>query len=647
MPLVIPKTKIVLILLAVSLFYRPVGIFFVPGLLLFFLTEKKLMEPLTLSVTTSLAYWIVGAWWIKDVIGLTTFFYATLAMTVIILILLSYYSREKQKLSISKQEIAVLGLFLLIAGLRLYPMTQMIVAPGPGDSSEHAYPTRLIIENNGIPKSYRPLLPIDYFGSYPAGFHTISALISLVKPDIALYRATFFVSSITYVLIQLALFVFLSRFFSLWISFLSSFFGLFFTTYPQLIYHWGGNPTALSFYFGIVGVYLLYELHIAAKWWQWGITAMILVSALLTHANPAMTIFYAYMPLFFFYHLQKNTKQTLKNTTYLMLLAFILLAPYLLNFEMGLSENELAELKQKPTDHAVWMNGIGTLNYLLYVPFQLIGYTSIPFVIISALGIFLVPRHLWKYVGLFLVGEAIILYNALAGILPLTVSLMPDRMTLIALIPLSICVASLFSKLSRKVVSCIISILFITGYFVYGSSDNFAFSTSPYNTDRTGMTVNGIVKIAFFQAFAGPAHLFVFGMKEDSWVTEADLEAFRWIEKNTPQDALFFNMPGTGVWIPALAYREVVLPHVPLNYHTEVFTEFNLTPFIKCDMDYSTPHTCEFNETLFLFDKNNLLKRNINYIYYNAHDENSISYLNELQLVYNKSNIIVRRIKNE
>ena len=71
-----------------------------------------------------------------------------------------------------------------------------------------------------------------------------------------------------------------------------------------------------------------------------------------------------------------------------------------------------------------------------------------------------------------------------------------------------------------------------------------------------------------------------------------------------------------------------------------------------CDEDYSTAYVCKFDFDEFVLSKNNLIERNIKYIYSNSMEDKNNKilakqpvYYYELPMVFNSSTIEIRRLK--
>ncbi|WP_340817893.1 hypothetical protein [Methanolobus sp. WCC4] len=85
---------------------------------------------------------------------------------------------KQLKISFDKASIIMISIFLTNLMIKLFINNNQIVPLGI-DSYAHVMITSLIVENESIPKSYMPFMPIDNF-TYHFGFHALSGFISWV-----------------------------------------------------------------------------------------------------------------------------------------------------------------------------------------------------------------------------------------------------------------------------------------------------------------------------------------------------------------------------------------------------------------------------------------------------------------------------------
>lgn len=602
--------------LLIALFWlgNPLLFLLFPGAFCYPFFRKTVSEQVVYCLGCSLAFWIISAWFVKF-LGFSYFSFAT---GILILSICAFsIVIKKYPISRRKEDYIVLFFFLCVVALRFIPMTQLFVAPGNGDMSEHTYPVVLILWNEGIPNSYQPLLPIDHFGAYAAGFHTVAALFSWFG-NIPEYQATFIVSVLAHALITLGLYVFLRMYFSWQVAGITSLFTGFFTTYPQLIFHWGGNPTVLSFFF----VLLFVAIHLSEQTTKGMLfSALFLIASLLTHVVPFLSLFYTviFVYLLFFMYLvfkKESIKPHISRISTMYFMMFLFLFPYLYYLHIDVTGEK--ELFQKVYySHAAFPAvKLSLLGELLTIgPVQSIAYTSIPIFLVAIGGGYILwtqNKRLFFLCTAFFFAICLLLVNIKFWILPFTYAFRSDRVSMLFLLPYSFFAASLVKLYKKTIFLLIITLLLGGGIFFWAQPS--LFSTSPYAIDRTQITITHALTLGLFQFLGGPVYLFLFGMEEDSLVTQEDINAFLWIRENIPKDALFLNNKiDAGTWIPAIAYRPIVLPQVPGNFKEEILAAYNLSKFMKDETD---PSLTRSRSLAYLpTDADELRERKISYVY--------------------------------
>ncbi len=189
-----------------------------PGVLLIS-TFKYLntLSKITTGVFFSISFWVCLAWFL-DLLHLPLRLSALSLMAVFILYFAIFRKGAQRALlvkarSLQLKNIPLHRIALVIAILSLiFPILFITIPPG-NDTAMHGYISRLIIDNNGLPHSYRPILPVDYFGSYSAGYHVLTALISGVNSSF-LRLAIIFLSISVYPLTLISMVFCLNRFFT-------------------------------------------------------------------------------------------------------------------------------------------------------------------------------------------------------------------------------------------------------------------------------------------------------------------------------------------------------------------------------------------------------------------------------------------------
>jgi hypothetical protein len=186
-------------------------------------------------------------------------------------------------IKLDRGEIVIAGIFLLIVLLRCLPMFFQI-APAGGEMSMHSYIARLICDNDGIPSSYEPILPISRLGFSSSGFPILSALISMLG-DLPVYRSSLLMACLSHAFICFGFYIFLLKFFGRNTSAAISIAATFLTRDPQWMVRWGGNSEVLALFFFTVAVSLVIGSKKDISWPEAALASMALAAALITYSN--------------------------------------------------------------------------------------------------------------------------------------------------------------------------------------------------------------------------------------------------------------------------------------------------------------------------------------------------------------------------
>ena len=408
-----------------------------PGILLvkYFHGLNWLLK-ITAAIFISLGFWICISWfisWLALPLDLSALF---LQLLFIIYFFAKYTPKIKEV--VSKNSIASIKhtplhyvVLILVLLLISFPVLFITIPPGC-DTSMHSYITRLIINNNGLPHSYRPILPVDYFGSYSAGYHIVTALVSGVN-TVYLRHAINFISILVYPLSLLALIFSLTNFFSEKIAIYTSiiFFGVN-RTYIGTIW-WGGNPSILSFAFclfsfGLI-MYAVQNRNSKALYFS----AFTIAAIPLVHAIPAITFVYVSFVgyIILLYHYRVHFKWILLNTILLVICVLLLLTPFLIHFKNDNSPELLSMIKN-------WQNEMmnnklsNTLSDNLFVAADQIKY-RIGDVLTILSGISLAFLFYFKkykqiiFSSIFILFIYLLVLNSAYWILPFSELLYPER----------------------------------------------------------------------------------------------------------------------------------------------------------------------------------------------------------------------------
>ena len=495
-----------------------VFLFFIPGILLIFskaFNKKPLTEFLIYVVGLSLSFFVVLPWFMKYLnVPLMLSAYLVFIFSSVLMVI-NRKRIDLKHLNADRQEIILIGIFLLVLLLRCLPMFFQI-APVGADMSMHSYIARLIYDNDGIPNSYRPLLPISNFGAYPAGFPTLSALISLLC-DCPVYRSSLFMSCLTHALICFGLYILLLRFFNKNTAAATSIAATFLTRSPQWIIRWGGNPTVLALFFFIIAFSLIMELKEKPSWPKVVFASLSLAAVLITHS----IIFYVGGIILAIYFLLsiKDYKYVYPTAACLFVLMLIFLLPYLANLKFTLSKSTIESTR-------AW---------------QIIDARSImydlaagsPFLLLSLLGLPILLKKNRQLAFTFLSITAVLIVltmNFRFWFMPFSYLLYPGRVALALIIPLAIFASLAISKIMTIQKKALL----------------IAFS---------------LIGLSFYCAF------YLYNSISMCAVTQADLEAFRWMDNTIGKRAVIGNNYGdAGLWIPAIIGRTIMDPHSePVN----------------------------------------------------------------------------------
>lgn len=163
---------------------------------------------------------------------------------------------DMKHLIIDRQEMALVGIFLIVLILRCAPMLFQI-APSGADMSVYSNVARLIYENDGI--SYSNKMPIAGPISNATGFAVLSAETSLLG-DIPAFRGALLLSCISYATACFGLYVLLLKFFDGTTAAAAAIASSFLLCSPWWLLRLGGCPALLSLFFFLIAITLIIEL---------------------------------------------------------------------------------------------------------------------------------------------------------------------------------------------------------------------------------------------------------------------------------------------------------------------------------------------------------------------------------------------------
>lgn len=513
------------IFLALSLFlalvfFRWGIVFIVPGILLiYFLDREKRDLPMFCAfvLASSISFWIVSFWLLKY-INISLSNWACLITIFTILAIIPFKDANKFRFDMSDR--FVLIVLALVMAMRFLPMFFQ-AAPAGADMSMHSYMARLILENNGVPNSYEPILPIKGFGAYAAGFQTLMAMVSMLG-GVSILKAGLIVSFFTHFLVSVGLYGLLRLFFDKRVSIATAALLPFALIHPQSFIRWGGNPTILALFFLIMALALIERSKEKVSVPHILITGLLFSACPLTHIIPTLGFAYAVMPFIAYQTIKLEQKERINlaiNLFAAALVSAVLLTPYLANFlanKIFVTQEMIAEAKN-------WqkIDLVSTYRNLA---------AAMPIIMLSIYGaVRFIKRDkpiFWRYT-LLLLSLFLLLMNRYLFILPASAALYPSRIMLIMILPLSIfCAEALNSLKGDRWFKAVIAVF-------------------------------AVISIAYY------CHAYVYSSIKLSAVTSADIKAFEWMDNYLSKNAIIANNYGdAGLWIPAAAFRKITNPHI-------------------------------------------------------------------------------------
>ena len=521
-----------------------------PGLLVSSLMRYPQRDPLCWLATllcTALGTWITAFWMIR-LVPLSLAQLVALAAAAS-LVGVTVRRREIFDLLVKQLEwrgphavaLVLLGGVLLV---RFVPLLVTAVAPG-ADMSMHSYIARLIIDADGIPVSYRPLLPIDDFGTYAVGFSVVSALFASIG-GLGAAQACFGMACAVHALLTLVVYGYCRQYTSSRNALLAALLVTFVVKDPQRHFQWGGNPTVLAL--ALVGQGLIF-LHaiLDGERWRCAVVggALCFAAAALTHSVlPYALVYYGAAPVLLrLYHAPARARvEMLARVVLIAAVTVVLAAPYLLQFDLDLTQAEIDWIRawqRRPSHAPVGPDWLLPLTSVFQIGRRL-GFVFLAVLVAATAWVLMKDR---RALVAPVLGVAVILalvVNAELWILPASYALYPDRIMLLMIFPGSQIIIRAFESLNR-----------------------LALASGPAH--RLGIPVLIGIGAVF--------HLWHFYLNAYRWVsvTENDLQVVAWIEQNVPAGTVIENNYGdAGIWIPALAGRAVLRPHVNVVYLDDI-----------------------------------------------------------------------------
>jgi hypothetical protein len=408
--------------------------------------------------------------------------------------------------------------------------------------SMHSYMAALIAAVDTVPSSHLPLLPIDGFGAYPAGFQALIALMSLLG-DMPIYRSALLMEVSTLAFLTLAFYGFARTTWDRPTSAMAALLVTFLPRNPQYFIQWGGDPTLLAL--GLLVTALALRPWLAGKISPgvWCPCALLVAASVFTHLIPVIGLCYAMLPVAVYvviYGLRTRCdaiKPLLWNLLAIGLLSGLLVGlylPTLLSTQVSTQEIEWVRHFQQRGAGGAWGGAVGdaVVTIPAYLTQKIFG---LPFVILSVLGLLaLLYRrpHVALASGICVATVVGLVINSMYWLLPFSYALYPERVALLLLLPFTLGIGALLEA-ARQLVT------------------------------RRPVLLWGMAALPLFVAVRHNEKLLHKGVMPHSLVTAADLKAIRWIAETTSPGGVVQNRYGdAGLWIPAIAFRPITDPHL-------------------------------------------------------------------------------------
>jgi hypothetical protein len=558
-----------------------------PGALLLATPLRRRLDAGSLAahvVGCSLAFWMAVFWllpWLG--IGLAACFRTASGAAIAACAALAWRARGAPGGAADWRALAAAAaLAAAVFALRAWPLA-LGPAPAGADMSMHTYLTQLILRADGVPSSYRPILPIDSFATFPVGFHTLAALVAELSL-LPAYRAAFWLSAGAHALLSLTLFALARSTVGTAPALLAAFVFSFLVKEPQYMVLWGGNPTVMAIAFAALFAATLARF---SEWDAWDVllAAASLAALLLLHTIVFVQSCYAIGLPFAAQQLASGRLRSsdgLARAGGLALATLLLVLPYLAGFDPGVVTPEVREWIRgwvRDTAHA-WQGTLADAAWTIpgYVldrhGDRLLVYTGV-----AALGTWRLCHAgrplLWQQLGMLAALFALVL-NTRYWVLPLSYLVYPERTAAMTSLPLAVLFGHGLVWLweSRPLLARLPAALRLAGVAAAALA--------------VALLVQGGVRRYFLDRYVN-------GCIAESSVTPADLEAIAWLAAHArPDDVVVTNYGDAGAWIPGIAFLAVTAPHVNVAYEQAVaLPREGRFAYVGAKCVYRCPHTAE------------------------------------------------------
>jgi len=539
--------SVITLLLLILVIFQPLIIFLIPGILILKKKSnynKNLIEIITEIFALSCSFWIFSLWF-ADLINLNLkeIKYICIIFTVFISLIIDLKNTNK-KINVSFNNLFVSTLFLSIIFLFFFIPVFFVITPAGGDMSMHTYISKMIIDSQGVPNNYYPVLNNINFDNYPIGFESLISFFSEFS-NIPIYSSAKFITSFSYFFLTLSIFNFLKLYCNFNKSIFISSFSIFFSQILEFV-GWGGNPTIISIaFFGIfLSIILSKEKKlIDSLLASFYFCASFLSTFIITYAGCFIFVIPIFLLLIF-----KSSKKliNIKFIFYFIFFTIIILFPFIFNSQF-LDENQVNQMTSwiRNFDHS-WKGNLSNFYYTipLYITERIGKYFSITFVLFF-IYYFYKKKNISNQVLLNLIFVLLIFFlvlNTQFFLLPFSYVLWPERFVMLLLFPFSV--------------------------FIIKGIEELELIYKKNNIIKSLFILVGIIYISFLSFERKlPYKNYIRKYIEISPVTKSDLKAILWLKNNTSSnDIINTNYGDAGLWIPAIISRKITRPHLSSKF---------------------------------------------------------------------------------
>lgn len=552
---------IVPVVVGLAALFEPLAYpFLFPGFLLLLVPgdDLSLSDRLVHAAFASLAFWMASLWPLS-VIGLPLHWYChgVTALSLAAFVWLGLGRGRVPVLNFRARDVVVLSVLAMVVYLRVRPLF-IATAPSGADMSMHAYIVRLMAGAAGVPDSYQPLLSLDHFAAFPAGFHTIGAIFTLMADHPAWWSA-FVMACMSHALFFAGLYMLVREVVG-WREALAAAVGCaLLLREPQGMVGWGGNPTVLGLAF--VPMLFVAERMVRRggnRLLAGGLCLLYLQGLCMSHGIVFMQTFYLSLLILPVAWLAgpRPDRGYYKTLAVVAVLFLALCIPYALRIDFAAIDDRVLDWIRnwvRETDHAWhgdWADALWTIPAYLHRRLALMPFFFWSILALAALGagrLWFRGRRELAWLAAFAAGTFLLIVNCRYWLLPASYLVYPERTAAMLVLPLAV----------------------LAGAGLRLAAEFMGLEQRPGqgpDADRGGlgrMLWQGALAVALvFGVFDGEVG-YTTHVARETTVTPPDYQAIEWIAKYTPEDAVIeTNYVDAGTWIPALAGRRVTAPHV-------------------------------------------------------------------------------------